>query len=233
MRRARPVARIAAVKDWWSTLGGGDQVAGHKGSLMERGIPQAIFTGLLGFVFTGLMQAREMVPASPFFTVLGGVAGAFIGWGINRALLTASARAAASIYAPSGNTTAYTPTFSHIETLEIRGDLDGAAEAWDEAIGENPDNALVRVRAADFHLRARKDHARAVAIYREARDLGTANDELRRYIGQKLADLYLGPLGDEGKAMGELRRLIDLFPGSREAAAAREALTAIKAQRAG
>jgi hypothetical protein len=206
-------------------------VSGERDNLMVRGIPQAVFLGLLGFVFTGLMQARGMVPQGAFFTLLGAGVGAFMGWGINRLLLSTGERVATTIYAPSGKTTAYTPTFSHIETLEIRGDLDGAARAWDETIAEHPTNALVRVRAADFHLRGRSDAARAVEHYRAARDLGTANDELRRYIGQKLADLYLGPLGDEGRAMGELRRLIDMFPDSREAQSAREALAAIKAER--
>ena len=199
-------------------------------NVVYRGIPQAALVGLLGFMFTGLMQARGMVPPGFHFTLLGAAGGAFIGWGINRALLSSGEKAAGSIYAPSGSTTAYTPTFSHIEALEVRGDLDGAARAWEEAIAEHPMNALVRVRVADFHLRTRKDPRRAAVHYREARELGTANSDLQRYIGQKLADLYLGPLRETGKGMIELRRLIEGFPGSREADGARVALAALKAE---
>jgi tetratricopeptide (TPR) repeat protein len=206
-------------------------VSGQRDTLMMRGIPQAVFLGLLGFMVTALMQVGGLVPGGAHVPLIGGGVGAFIGWGITRLLLSSGERVATSIYAPAGKTTAYTPTFSHIETLEVRGDFDGAARAWDETIAEHPTNALVRVRAADFHLRRRGDAARAVEFYRAARDLGTANDELRRYIGQKLADVYLGPLNDEGRAMGELRRLIDMFPDSREAQSAREALAAIKAAR--
>lgn len=206
-------------------------MTGERESLFERGIPQAAFAGALGFVFTALMQARGLVPGGALVTLMGAGVGAFMGWGVNRLLLSGSARVATTIYAPSGKSTAYTPTFSHIETLEVRGDLDGAARAWEETIAEHPDNALVRVRAADFHLRRRSDAVRAVELYRAARDLGTANEDLRRYIGQKITDLYLGPLKDEGRAMGELRRLIDSFPGTREAEAARDALAAIKTDR--
>lgn len=198
-------------------------------SSLERGIPQGVFVGALGLMFTAMLQARDHLPQGILVTLAGGVvAGALAMW-INRALISGSGRAATAIYAPSGNTTAYTPTFSHIETLEIRGDLDGAARAWDEAIAEDATNTLVRVRAADFHLRARRDHMTAARLYREARDIGTPNDDLRRYIAQKLVDLYLGPLADEGKVMGELRRLIDAFPGTREADSAREALAKLKA----
>lgn len=200
-------------------------------SALERGIPQGVFVGFLGLGFTGLLQARGHLPQGLLVTLAGGVmAGALAMW-INRALISGSGRAATAIYAPSGNTTAYTPTFSHIETLEIRGDLDGAAQAWSEAVAEHSANALVRVRAADFHLRARRDHATAARFYREAREIGTPNDDLRRYLAQKLVDLYLGPLDDEGRAMVELRRLIEGFPGSREADAAREALARLKALR--
>lgn len=199
-------------------------------NVMYRGIPQAAFIGLLGFMFTGLMQARGMVPSGIHFTLLGAAGGAFIGWGINRLLLSGGEKAAGSIYAPSGKTTAYTPTFSHIEALEVRGDIEGATRAWEEAMAEHATNALVRVRVADFHLRTRKDPRRAAAHYREARELGTANDDLRRYIGQKLADLYLGPLRERGKGMVELRRLIEGFPGSTEAEGARVALASLKAE---
>ena len=46
-----------------------------------------------------------------------------------------------------------------------------------------------------------------------------------------LVDLHLGPLEDEGRALVELRRLIDGFPGTREAEMAREALAKLKESR--
>jgi hypothetical protein len=65
-----------------------------------------------------------------------------------------------------------------------------------------------------------------------ARSLPGAKPELKRYTSQKIIDLLLGPLGDRGRAMAELRMLIDRYPTSREAEGAREALRRLKAERA-
>jgi hypothetical protein len=200
-------------------------------SLFERGIPQAIFGGGVGAIFVALLQARGHLPGGVIVWMLGTAVMAFIAWLPNRLLLTAGEAAATSVYLPSGDTTKYVPTFSNIEALEVRGDLDAAAKAWADACAEQPGNALAHVKAADFHLRLRNDPSAALALYRVARDLPDANRELVRYAQSKLVDLHLGPLADEGRALVEMRRLIEGFPGTREADEARAALARIKASR--
>lgn len=199
--------------------------------LLERGYVQGLVTGGTGLIFTALLQGNGYIPAHPLLTVGGVVFFFHLGAFIARNLGRLSGNAAASIYTPSGDSTAYTPTFSHIDTLVIRGDLEGAATAWEVAILENPTHPGVIVKSADFHLRERRDPAAALPLYQRARQLNAGGEDLRRYVQQKLVDLYLGPLNDEGRAMVELRRLIDGFPASREAEAAREALASIKARR--
>jgi hypothetical protein len=199
--------------------------------MLERGIPQAVLGGCVGALFVGLLQARGHLPGGVIVFVLGTVAMGFIAWLPNHLMLKGGEAAVTSVYSPSGDTTKYVPTFSHIEALEIRGDLDGAAKAWRETCAEQPGNALVHVKAADFHLRLRKDPEAALALYRVARDLPGAGGELVRYAQAKIVDLFLGPLGDEGRALVELRRMIDAFPGTREADEARAALARIKATR--
>lgn len=203
----------------------------HGPSLLERGIPQAFIGGCVGALFVGLLQARGHLPGGVLVFVLGTVAMGFIAWLPNRLLLKGGEAAVTSVYSPSGDTTKYVPTFSHIEALEVRGDLDGAARAWADACAEQPGNALVHVKAADFHLRLRKDPVAALALYRVARDLPGASRELVRYAQSKIVDLHLGPLADEGRALVELRRLVEAFPGTREADEARAALARIKAKR--
>lgn len=195
------------------------------------GTLHGFITGALGLFFTALLQAKGYLPGGILITLVGGVAGYLIGRTIARTAFNAGAAMVTSVYSPDGDTTKYTPTFSHIEALEIRGDLDGAAAAWDAAVAENPRSMLTIVRAADFHLRLRKDPAAALERYLNARALGAGTPDARRYVQQKLVDLYLGPLRDEGRAMVELRRLIDAFPESREAEGARAALADLKAQR--
>jgi hypothetical protein len=196
--------------------------------LLERGYVQGMVTAGVGLIFTVLLQAKGYIPGNALLTVLGVFFFFHLGAFIARSVSSMAGGAASSLYTPSGDSTAYTPTFSHIDTLVIRGDFDGAATAWDVAILENPTNPGVIVKAADFHLRERKDPATALSLYQRARQLNTGGDDLRRYVQQKIVDMYLGPLNDEGRALSELRRLIDGFPESREAEAAREALAAIK-----
>src|SRR5690349_6432829 len=50
-------------------------------------------------------------------------------------------------------------------------------------------------------------------------------------VQAKVIDLYLGPLKDEGRALVEMRRLIERFPGTKEADEARAALARIKSER--
>ena len=200
---------------------------------LERGIPQGMFGGVLGLFFTSLLQARGHLPDGNFVMLLGGLVLGGISWAINYTLIAGSARIATGVHMPSGDTTAYVPTFSHIEAIEIRGDLDAAGEAWADACAEHPTNALVRVKTADFHLRLRKDPATALTHFRIARDLHGASSELIRYAQAKIIDLHLGPLGDEGRALVELRRLIDRFPGTRESNEARATLARLKAGRGG
>lgn len=206
----------------------------EKGSTEEflhSGNLHGMIVGAVGFVFTALLQGKGYIPLNPLVTILGVVISFYTGKIIARTALNSAARMASGIYTPDGASTAYTPSFSHIEALEIRGDLEGAAEAWQQAVHEAPSSALTLVRAADFHLRARKDAPAALDLYLRARALGTGNDDLRRYVQQKLVDLHLGPLADEGRALVELRRLIDGFPGTREAEGARAALAELKARR--
>ncbi len=199
--------------------------------IIERGYAQGIVTGGVGLIFTGLLQAKGYIPVNPLVTILGLLFFFNLGALIARGVGKLSGGAASSVYAPSGESTSYAPTYSHIEALVIRGDLQGAATAWEVAVLEHPTNAGVLVRSADFHLRERKDPVTALSLYQRARQLDSGGEDLRRYVQQKIVDLHLGPLNDEGKAMSELRRLIDAFPQSREADAAREALARLKANR--
>lgn len=195
--------------------------------LMHSGLGGGLVTAGAGGIvvlFTGAPW-QIAVPALIIVGILGGL--------VQRTAIKVAGKAALGVVAPSGDTTAYIPTFSHIEALEIRGDLDGAAKAWAEACAEHPRNALVHVKAADFHLRLRKEPVPALALYRTARDIPQASRELVRYAQSKIVDLHLGPLDDQGRALVELRRLIEAFPGTREAEEARTVLARLKAEREG
>ena len=198
---------------------------------IDSGNLHGVVVGGCGLIFTVALQLKGWLPFNPLVTIAGVALGFYLGKGFWRFTVKGAERFGSSIYAPSGASTAYTPTFSHIEALEIKGDLDGAAVAWEAAIAERPESLLTIVRAADFHLRARKDPHTALEYYLRARALSGGTPDLRRYVQQKLVDLYLGPIADSGRAMVELRRLIDAFPNTREAEGARVAVAELKQSR--
>lgn len=197
----------------------------------SKGYPQALAGAIIGTFFVRLLQMRGHLPDGPLVLPLGAMVAAAVAWIPNRALMRAGERSAQMIYAPSGATTAYVPTFSHIDAMVVRGDLEAAAKAWDEACAEHPASALVHVKAADFRLRSLRDPAGALTLYLRVREIAGVTSEHRRYVQAKIIDLHLGPLSDEGRAMVELRRMIDGFPGTREADEARQVLAKLKAPR--
>jgi hypothetical protein len=102
--------------------------------------------------------------------------------------------------------------YSGIETLVARGELAKAAEAY----RERARNPLERTEATIRHaalLAGEMDQPETAVIELDNLRQGplSARDEFR--IGLALVELYRDRLGEPGRAMGELRRLIDRYPG--------------------
>jgi hypothetical protein len=123
--------------------------------------------------------------------------------------------------------------YSSIETLAARGNLEAAATAYLERAraGRGDPEALVRrALLLSGPLQAPAQAALELESFREARRLDAQSD-LR--IGATLARLYEGPLSEPGRAMVELRRLIDRYPGARNARLLRRELDVLRDERFG
>ena len=118
--------------------------------------------------------------------------------------------------------------YSHIQALEAKGDIAGALAAWEEAIAASPDALAARINAADLYSRNAKNHVRAAELFRSVQAHQKSPDETMRYVSQRLIDLYLGPLADEGRALVELRKLATRWPGTPEGEGAKRAIATIK-----
>ncbi|HLA89377.1 MAG TPA: hypothetical protein VJL28_02965 [Gemmatimonadaceae bacterium] len=185
--------------------------------------------GVYGAVFSVMFLSWMHVPT--LVLIVGAIVGFAIGKVIGMTLLGGAGRVAQTIYAPAA-AGSYAPTHSHIDAMEAKGDFKGAAAAWEAVAVSTPSDAWPLIRAGELYLRELGDTGMALDRFRHARDLPGIKPEQHRYISQKLIDLYLGPLADEGRALVELRRLIDAHPGTREAEGARAAIARIKQQRA-
>jgi hypothetical protein len=128
--------------------------------------------------------------------------------------------------------TPYEEQFSYQEALAARGDVAAALESYEAVISERPDAVTPRLKAAELYARKGRDPRRAAELLREARALPGVTPRDALYASLRLVDLYEGPLGEMGRALVELRRLVELYPDSEVAFGARSAITRIKAQRA-
>jgi hypothetical protein len=119
--------------------------------------------------------------------------------------------------------------FSAIEALTVRGDFATAAEAYRERAQQPADRVEATIRRAAL-LGGPLRQAETALVELEALRAGklTSAEDLR--VGVALVDLYERRLGDSGRAMTELRRLIDLHPGHASVRRLRRALADLKDQ---
>lgn len=127
-----------------------------------------------------------------------------------------------------GTTTPYAEQYSYQQTLVMRGQIDEALESFEAVIAERPTVIDARLRAAELYAKERANHARAAELFREVQRADGVSSGEDIYATNRLVDLLMGPLADPGRALVELRRLIDRYPGTAAAAHARTALVALR-----
>ncbi len=137
---------------------------------------------------------------------------------------------AKSFTMPSGNSTPYEQTFSYQEAMVARGDMEGALESYEAIIAEQPMATAPRMLAAEHYARGNRNPMRAAALFREIRETPGVTTRDALYSSSRLVDLYDGPLDEPGRALVELRRIIEKFPQSRAAMQARAVLPELKAR---
>lgn len=128
-----------------------------------------------------------------------------------------------------GASTPYVEQYSYQQALVMQGRADDALASFEAIIAEQPSAIDARLRAAELYDRERKDFGRAAALFREIQRLPTTSPGQFIFVTNRLVDLYTGPLNEPGKALVELRRLIDRHPRSPAADHARVALAQLKA----
>ncbi len=147
-------------------------------------------------------------------------------------LMSAGAGAAWHHVMSSGASTPYEEQFSYQESLVMRGQVTEALASYEAIIAERPTAAAPRLRAAALYVSRGGDPKRAAELAREVQRLPglSAKDDIA--ATNRLIELLAGPLGEPGRAMVELRRLMDRHPGTDAAARARLTLAELKEETA-
>jgi tetratricopeptide (TPR) repeat protein len=118
--------------------------------------------------------------------------------------------------------------FSFQQTLVLQGRVDEALASYEELIAATPTAIEPRLRAAELYARRPETARRAEELYREVLRVPRLSLGREAHVTNRLVDVLVGPLGDHGRAMVELRRLIARHPGTKHASQAREALARLK-----
>jgi hypothetical protein len=144
-------------------------------------------------------------------------------------LTTGEAASRVARYVTAGGSgTPYEEQFSQEQALVMQRDYAGALALFELRIAARPGEPRARIAAADLYMTHGENPKRAAELLREVQripNIGTGHDV---YASNKLADLYLGPLGEPGRALVEFRRLIERYPGSTAAGHAKMALANLK-----
>jgi len=185
-----------------------------------------VATTLVSFVFASLY--RVPFPQRFVVAVSGGLIGSTVIMVAVRVVLWMSERGALAVLEPGGRGRE-TVVYSHAEALAVTGNLEAAGKAFEQARVEHGERASLLRAEADVHLHADGDPARARELLMRLRRSSDASRADELYATHRLVDLYLGPLHDHARAMAELRRLAERFPGTPDA---RGALAALARHRA-
>lgn len=122
------------------------------------------------------------------------------------------------------------PGYSHAEALAAAGRMTEAEAAFEALHAERGDRVDVLHAEIAWQLKPGGSVERAKILLQRLRKAAGATRADELYATQRLIDLYLGPLHDTDRAMSELRRIIQQFPGSRDAEGAQMALATLREQ---
>jgi hypothetical protein len=130
----------------------------------------------------------------------------------------------------SGASTPYVDQFSYQQSLVMAGKVDEAVASFETIITENPHRVDAHMRLGELYATEKKNSRRAAEVFRSAQAIPTISAGEDVYVTHRLVDLYTGPLGTPGRALIELRRLLDRYPGTPVASHshARAALSKLK-----
>ncbi len=133
-------------------------------------------------------------------------------------------------FAVSGASTPYEEQFSYQQSLVMQGKVSEALASFEDIIAAAPNAFEPRILAADLYAQDRDGARRAAELLREAQRIRSIPPGRDIYATNRLVDLLAGPLREPGRAVVELRKLIDRYPTSTAATHARDALARIKRQ---
>ncbi len=142
--------------------------------------------------------------------------------------ISRGAGGATSAFTAGTDSTPYPHSYSREESLAVRGNVDEALDLYEAAAVKAPGDISPLIRAAELCIASGGREPRAETLLRSIQRVEGVSMPDDVHASNRLVDLYLSWPGNETKALRELRRLIDLYPGTGAEKNARSALTNLK-----
>jgi hypothetical protein len=205
---------------------------GPDGAMRIRAMVAAIATGMIalslaaGGAYARGIRGPWLIILPVLLALVAGVVSFRLQLGAGEAVGTV----AQAITFPTGSHTPYEEQFSFQDSLAARGDVAGALESFESVIADRPEAVAPRMRAAELYAAKGANPQRAAELFREIRSIPGVPRREAIYACSRLVDLYDGVLNEPGRALVELRRIIELYPGTAVAQHARDALPRMKAR---
>lgn len=138
---------------------------------------------------------------------------------------TSAGETVTKLFIEPGNNSQAPDGTSIAEAIAAKGDLREASVAFDALRKAHGGDTVATLKVeAEMYSGPRGDAKKAKELFQRMRKAVDATREDELYATHRLVDLYFGPLGDSDRALGELRRIVQRFPGTRDAEGAAVAL---------
>ncbi|HVM42433.1 MAG TPA: hypothetical protein VMT77_02950 [Gemmatimonadales bacterium] len=175
-----------------------------------------------------LLEGVVLLNWTPLLLALAGWAFVLLYGVVDGAFVSRGGRVVGALTMPSGAATPSVNQHSNIEAMVARGDVAKAAEAYRAVIAAEPGDLVACERLGQLALRELKDYELALFAAREGEK---RSPDPRRRAGFALlaANICRDNLKDSGRAVVELRRLLDRYPDIPNAARLRAELEELKA----
>jgi tetratricopeptide (TPR) repeat protein len=160
--------------------------------------------------------------------LIGALLGVALVFGLSMLMSELAGDAAGRLHTPSGASTPVKRGYSRAEALVAGGHYAEAALVYEVAVAEDPEDAEPYIRLARLFRDAMDQPEEAASWFKRARHEASIGTRQELVVTQELIELYLHKAGSPQRALPELARLIDRFPESPAAAAARAELAQLR-----
>lgn len=184
----------------------------------------SLITGPLFGGIMGAFVARAMGVNPVVGGLIGMPIGGFAVYRLTMKIVAGAVKTAEQIYNPSGETTPRRPEYSYAQSLVMRGRYEDALAAYELHAIENPDDPEPYFRAARICRDNLERYEDAVTWFRRARADATMTRGQEVLAIQEIIELYMRKLKTPRRAIPELAMMVDRFPETEHADAARREL---------